>query len=379
MKILFLALDVNIDNKTGDAIHVRELAQSLAKLGNELDLVISSTTPSRQFKGANLRVHYNPNPKSMATIRFCKEIIKQHKPQVIYERRFSPKIGAYLSRRLGIPLIVEINGLVEKEARLQGTWKEKPVIGAFKRWMRKRFYQQTKKIVAVSKGIKSDLNKEYNIPLEKIIVIPNGANVDLFKPLNQSDCRKELDLDENKKYVCFIGNLAPWQGVENLIHAAPHVLRELPDTRFLIVGDGVMKNKLVEQSRNLKISDNVMFTGNMKYQDVPKAINASDVCISVKPPLLPGSPLKVREYMSCGKPVIASRGTEYDFEMVEDAKAGILVDPQDGQEITDAILYILKNPHEAHEMGIRGRELIIRDYSWLNVAKKIQNICNSAV
>ena len=129
-------------------------------------------------------------------------------------------------------------------------------------------------------GIKANLEKIYNIPGGKIVVVSNGANTSLFKPLNQETCRKELGLDAEISYVSFVGNFAPWQGVEYLVKAAPFILSQFPQCRFLIVGDGIMKNELIKLSRELGVEDKFIFTGVVAYFRVPLYINASDACVA---------------------------------------------------------------------------------------------------
>ena len=86
-------------------------------------------------------------------------------------------------------------------------------------------------------------------------MVSNGANTSLFKPLEQETCRKELGLDLEIPYICFVGNLAPWQGVEYLVKAAPSILSRFPECRFLIVGDGVMKDNLLKLCRELGVEE----------------------------------------------------------------------------------------------------------------------------
>jgi len=383
MNILFLALDININNKTGDSIHVRELATSLAKLGHNITL-ITATPLFQKIESLqtqeNLLLYFREDRGNLSTFSFCGKVIKRHNPDIIYERRFSAKIGATLSKIHRIPLIIEVNGLVEEEAKIVGTAiKQFILVKKFKKWMRKRFFKRASRIVTVSNGIKKGLHEQYGIPIGKMVVIPNGANTELFKPMDKDICKRELNLDTNNKYVCFTGNLVPWQGVEYLIKAAPNVLKEEPSARFIIVGDGMMRNELENIAKELDIIDKVIFTGGVLYELVPKYINASEIGISIKPPLLPGSPLKVKEYMACGKPVIATRNSEYDFEIIEKADAGVLVKPGDKEEVANAILRLLSNSNLSKEMGLRGRNLVVEKYSWMSTAKKVIENCKKSL
>src|SRR2546428_11194843 len=92
--------------------------------------------------------------------------------------------------------------------------------------------------------------------------------------------------------------------------------------RGVIGGDGPDRQRREALVEAEALRGQVTFTGSVPYREVPRYIGSFDVAVSLKPPMLPGSPLKVREYMSCARPVIASRGTQYDFAIVEEAGGG---------------------------------------------------------
>ncbi len=389
MNILFLAHNININSRTGDAIHVRELAENLAVLGNKVSLMVGFNPSSHDIddftNNPNLSINYVKEPsikfprsRDLTIISKCFGLAKKNPFDIIYERNFSCRIGVILSKLLKIPLVVEINGIVEMEMQLQG----RHVSSIRKRIgknLRRLFFKQTSKIVVVSSGVKEDLVNSYNIAIENVEIIPNGANTTLFRPMDQQNTKREIGLKPEKKYACFIGNLAPWQGVEYLIKAAPFVIKYIPEVMFLIVGDGTVRKELETRVKEMNISDYFLFTGSVIYDRVPYYINASDICISIKKPVLPGSPLKVFEYMACGKPVIATKKSAYGFEILEEFGAGLLVDQDNPEEISNAITYLLKNPEESKKMGIAGRKVVIDNYSWRNTALKVEQICSSAL
>lgn len=383
MKILFLALDIILERKAGDSIHVRELATSFAKLGNEVILVTASSPQQNTISDSkieNLNFYFRDKHDNLSTLSFCGNIIKKHGPDVIYERRYSGKIGATLSKIHKIPLIMEINGLAEEEARILGTEVKRFFLTRrFKKFMRKRFFARATTIVAVSEGIKKGLSKLYKIPSKKIIVVPNGANTELFSPMAEEDCKKELNLENDQIYFCFVGNLVSWQGIDYLLKAAPLVFKDVTNAKLLIVGDGPIRGELARIAKELKIEEGVIFTGSVPYETVPKYINASKIGVSIKPPLVPGSPLKVKEYLSCKKPVIATKESEYDFHIIKNANAGILVDPTNPEEVAKAIIKLLTDTDLNLSMGKNGRRLVLDKYSWLHVAKKIEKLCKNAV
>ena len=240
-------------------------------------------------------------------------------------------------------------------------------------------YRYSDRIVSVTDKLKDELVRLYGISGDKIIVINNGANTNLFKPLNQKQVKKELGLEETKKYVCFVGHLAAWQGVEFLIRAAPLILKKYSNVHFLIVGDGVMKDKLMETASKLGLSDKFTFTGRIPYEHVPMYMNAADICVAPfikeRNSKIGLSALKTYEYLACGKPIVASSISGVK-DLIEASEGGIAVTPENPEELASAIMRLLSDENSRTLMGKKGRNYVVKNHSWEGVAKKILGICN---
>jgi glycosyltransferase involved in cell wall biosynthesis len=144
----------------------------------------------------------------------------------------------------------------------------------------------------------------------------------------------------------------------------------------LIVGDGKSLKDLKDLAKELGIGDDVAFTGSVPYEEVPKYINAADVCVALKRSMESGfSSLKLYEYMACGRPIVASDVP--GFEILRDSNSGLLVNPDDKDDVAKAILTVLKNVEMGKEMGRNGRDLVVKDYSWDATAKRIMAICEA--
>ncbi len=293
------------------------------------------------------------------------------KPDIVYYRHGLFNAGLWTSRLLSVPAVKEVNGIVANEKQVSN--QAKGMVLNIINNIEKRGMPQADKIIVVTSKLKEILIREYNVPKEKIEILENGANVDLFKPIKRSRVISKLRLNEQYQYVCFVGNFAAWQGLEYLIKSVPHVLKECPDAHFLLVGDGALKERLESMVKDIGVSDKVLFTGMVPYQDVPYYINASDVCVAPKLPLKSGySPLKLCEYLSCEKPVIASRIS--GFEILEDHQMGLLVPPEDEVALAQAIVKLLKSASLREIMGSNGRKYVMVNRSWESVAKKTVQI-----
>ncbi|KKG12758.1 glycosyltransferase family 4 protein [Methanosarcina sp. 2.H.T.1A.15] len=306
MKMLFLDIVWPLYLADGSLIHRHELVSNLAKLGNEIH--IFTTDSSTLSNLDNIRCHYIC-PGSLLTLtlnyfRSSAGLVGSETFDVLYTR--NPNFGflaGFFCKSRCKTLVYELNGIPEDESSLiksrcseEKSLKEEQMVNlsryfssakaSLKVSVLKKALGFSDKVIAVTPGIKANLESSYNIPGEKITVVSNGANTSLFKPLEQEACRKELGLDAETPYICFVGNLAPWQGVEYLVKAASSILSRSPECRFLIVGDGVMKEELLNLSKELGVADRFVFTGVVSYDRVPVYINASDICAA---PFIPVS------------------------------------------------------------------------------------------
>jgi glycosyltransferase involved in cell wall biosynthesis len=320
---------------------------------------------------------YAANFKSPATpfrlISILNKIGKEVKDSdiIITDSIYAPFYKYFTKKKP--PLVMLVHGIVSDEALSKNLVKKNSLTYKFLRIMEKKAYVLCNKLIAVTDGIKEYLINDFHLNPYKIAVIPNAVDSDLFKPMDKSRCIRDLKLNELNCYVCFVGNLAPWQGVEYLIHAAPLILKESPSTKFLIVGDGIMKEELINLAAEVGVSDNVIFIGAVPYEEVPKYINASDVCVASFIKERRGSPLKIYEYASCAKPIVSSRIQNLEF--MEDQNAGILVEPEKPEELAKAIIKLLKDEILRDEMGRTGREYVVKNRNWKNIAKRIEEVC----
>jgi glycosyltransferase involved in cell wall biosynthesis len=357
-----------------------EVTANLAKLGNE---VVAISPPEKQM----LEIGVTIRPIRFTTLPLVGpflligyglvlaiQAIVCWKPDVIYTLGGSMGTGLLLARVFRIPLISEVNGWRRDELKLVSKHPFWMMLSKISCWMDEREIKHSNHVIVVITGIKEAIATYLKVNPDKISVIPNGANVDLFKPVR--DAKKALRLDSDNHYVGFVGIIAPWQGLEHLIRSAPQILRGDPKTKFLLVGDGESKNKLVELVKELKLAAHFVFVGAVPYTEVPKYINAMDVCISFRKGT-PASPLKLYEYMVCGKPVVATDNPDNNF--AKEINAGILIDPEKPEEVAGAIISLLKNDMVREQMGENGRKYVLEKRSWQAVTQEVEGVIKSVI
>lgn len=373
----------------GYATHVRELTQNLRRYGNEITLVarigdIRGVKVNRAYsqevemKGSFFRktVQYI----SSLFLFFSRALLNARDVDIIYVRQaksgfimFIPKI---IFRK---KIIFEVNGIIAVEQAMYGQMLWNKILVKIMVIMESVAIKNSDMVVAVTGEIKKYIIDNYCVPENKIVVVPNAANTDMFCPvadqMGMQELREKIGISASEQVIAFVGILTPWQGVEYLIKSAPLILKEFPNARFLIVGDGLMREELIGLAEETGISDSFFFTGSVPYKEVPKYINASDVCVApfIRTRSCGASPLKIYEYMSCGKPIVSSRIS--DLEFIEEQKAGMLVEPENPDEIAKTITRLLKDEKLRDKMGRNGREYVVKDHNWGVVAGKVTEVC----
>lgn len=387
--------ELNLSVRDGSVTHFMELTSHLTKQNHRVQIFAPKLGKYKGKKLSNLKIQYVPTLNFSTTSFFfyiskilmyvsyqlfllfylCR-FVKNSKADIIYNRMGMLSLAPVIvSKVADVPLIVEINGIISEELKMVGV--PKPFIHSFKLF-EKITCRSSKKIVVVTKGIKNTIQKDYKIPQNSIVVIHNGVNTDLFKPMDINKTRALLGFDLSSYYIVFVGYLAPWQGVDYLIESIPLILNKLENVKLLIVGEGPKRQRLEQMVKEKKLESNVIFTGRVAYEDVPKYINAGDICVA---PFVKAkgdlSPLKIYEYLACGKPVVASN-VEGVGNFVSKSKSGIATEPQDPRKLAGSILSLLTNEGLREEMGRNGRKIVTEEYTWDLVARMVWKVCSAS-
>jgi glycosyltransferase involved in cell wall biosynthesis len=234
-----------------------------------------------------------------------------------------------------------------------------------------------KKIITVSHYLKNELIDKYLVKPGRIRVIYNGVDTLRFNPdLNGSRIREKFRLNDAPT-VLFLGRLTPYKGAQYLLKAIPIVLKEMPDTKFLIAGairyDSADLDWIL---RWLKVRKSVIFTGYIPNQDVPTLYAACDVFCY--PSLWEGFGLTPAEAQACGKPVVAFDNCAIP-EVIKNHETGTLVKPRDVQGLADALISMLQDGEKRLRMGLKGRERVRQLFSWEKAAKETLKVYQGAL
>jgi N-acetyl-alpha-D-glucosaminyl L-malate synthase BshA len=206
-------------------------------------------------------------------------------------------------------------------------------------------------------------------PLERISVIANGVDARLLSPEcgNGARIRQLFAIPQSAKVILFVGSLRRYKGVDVLIRAMPAVLDSDPSAVVLIVGAGPQREDLMALRDSLSLRDTVIFAGSVPNSELVHYEKACEAF--VLPSRRESFGIAALEAMACAKPVIGTRQGGLK-EIIDDEKTGLLVDPDDSQQLASAILRILRDKILARHLGSNARRKVEEEFDWAQVARQ---------
>ncbi len=288
-------------------------------------------------------------PRDLKALFTLYRLIRLERPHVVHTHTakagFVGRLAAWLT---GVPVVVHtFHGHV-----LRGYYSPP------KTWLMRRMEWflalLTDRIIAVSEQVKKDL-VEYGVAsAKKITVIPLGLDLEpyLNGQAHTGDFRRELGLDGGTKLVGIVGRIFPIKNHRLFLDAASQVAANENATRFLIVGDGILRTEMENYARELGISDRVIFTGWRR--DLPRIY--ADLNVLVVSSDNEGTPVSAIEAMASGVPVVGTRVGGLP-DLIADGDNGYIVPPRNPEALAEAIRRLLQDPELASRMGRAGRAM----------------------
>lgn len=283
-----------------------------------------------------------------------------------------------LSRLRRVPFIYNVQEIYPDVAVSLGVLHNRTVIRAME-WLERFVYARAQRVVVISEWFRRCL-LDKGVPDAKLLVIPNFVDTDFLQPgerQNFFSAQHELD---NQFVVLYAGNIGLTQGFETIMAAAQQ-LADVPDVRFLIVGDGTRRAWLEEQLSQ-RTTSNVTLLPYQPRSSVSQIYATSDVCLV---PLKRGTaqetfPSKIYSIMAAGRPMIASADPDSELTwVVERAECGWAVPPDDAEALATAIKSAYQRRSELRAMGLRGRDYVVANHSRQAVARQYDNLIQTVV
>jgi glycogen synthase len=285
---------------------------------------------------------------------------------LVHTHTWYAALSGYLAKTLyGVPLVCTVHSLEPLRP-----WKEEQLgrSYALSTWAEKMALENADRVIAVSKHSKEDVLRLFDVKPEKVAVIHNGIDLDLYRPLEGDGTRKAFDI--GKDYVLFVGRVSRQKGIEHLIDAVQHIedgvqcvcCTSAPDTKEF---EDEIAARIKKQPRIVWINSLLR-----EEQYVELYSNARVfACPSVYEPF----GIINLESMACETPVVAS-AVGGILETVVDGETGLLVEPAKPKALADAINRLLKDRKLAERLGKNGRKRVTEHFSWKSIADRTEKL-----
>jgi glycosyltransferase involved in cell wall biosynthesis len=288
--------------------------------------------------------------------------------------------GWWIAFARQLPFVFEVRDLWPESLTAVGVGDENSLLHRALAAVAKFLYQRSDLIVVVTPAFKEHLMRHWRVPAEKIAVVENGVETDLFAPAPPAAnhaLRRELAA-EGKFLVCYIGTMGMAHGLETLLDAAQQLQRQNANVQFLLVGEGAEKERIKTQAQSRGLA-NLRFLDQQPREKIPAFISASDACLVLlkKTDVFKTViPTKMLEFMSCARPVILGVDGQAR-QIVEDAGAGLVIEPENADALVGAIQQLSANPELSTALGQKGRQYILRSFSRDRTAGKYIDVLRS--
>jgi len=241
--------------------------------------------------------------------------------------------------------------------------------------MRKVEMNLSHRVVAVSKINRDELIRNQRLSPKKVEIAYNGVNIDDFRPSNDlSRILPKYGLEDADKIVLSIGAVQERKGQWTIVQCLPKILKRWPNLTYVNVGrayDSSYLDKLLKEAERLGVSKRVRLLTAVPHDDLVALINSAQVC--VHPSTREAFGLAVVEEMACGRPVVAFEIGAMS-EIIDSGVDGLLVQPNNQDELTASILDLLGDPQLSKKLGDAARAKVVAKFTWAQTASRLESV-----
>jgi glycosyltransferase involved in cell wall biosynthesis len=295
----------------------------------------------------------NLNPlRDFLAYRQLYRMFKQGRYDLVHTHSSKAGILARLAaKKAGVPIIIHtIHGLPFHDYQTRAAFRI--YVAAEKKAAR-----VTDKIISVADIMSEKAIKAGVAGPEKFVTVYSGMDLDSFiqSPALRDKKRAELGIEPDQLVVGKIARLFNLKGHEYLFAAAPKIIESVPNVKFLLVGDGILRERFEKQLSEMGVLDHFIFTGLVPPDTIPSLIAASDLLVHTS--LREGLARVLPQSLAGGKPAV-SFDIDGAPEVIKDGQTGRLVKPKDIDGLTEAIIELLDDETKRAAMGQAGRKLV---------------------
>lgn len=372
----------------GPSTHIQAIVDKL-KNNSEVSII------SIEVKGHPLRKIWNDNgikvyqegiPFSFIS-SLVQVLIKTTKRAVTIQRNFDIfHAHGFIFSGIGflnksIPLVLTVHGY----GSLESVFNKTIAANSFKYKVLRRLEIEAVKrsdvIIAVGSKLKLWIIDDLGANPEKVVVIPNGVDINDFKFNSKSniEIRKRHNIDLNTPILLFTKHFSPRYGAQYLVPALELIKKEYPTIKLIMTNDDKWKQTIIDIAKKYNVDSNILFTGRVPYSDLTKYYSACDVFVHPSINDQETFGISLVEAMACSKPVVAT-AVGGPKEIIDGGNnVGILVQPENSKEIACAVLNLLHNTSKAEEIGLNARLYVESKYTWDKVTEEIYSVYESAI
>lgn len=312
--------------------------------------------------------------EAKALSRRIVEVATDWRPDILHAH--SPALiglaGHWAARRLGLPMVYEIRAFWEDAAVGNGTGREGSPMYRLTRLLETHVARRADAVAVICEGLRADLVGR-GIPAGKVMVSPNGVDLDLFgdpPPVDRA-LAAQLGL-EGADVIGFIGSFYDYEGLDDLISAMPLLLARRPDAALLLVGGGPMEEDLRKQAEASLAASRIRFVGRVPHHEVERYYSLIDILAYPRKAMRLTdlvTPLKPLEAMAQRR-LVAASDVGGHRELVEDGVTGTLFAPDDPAAMAAALATLLDDRAHWDERRETARAFVERERNWsVNVAR----------
>ena len=283
---------------------------------------------------------------------------------VIYAGSTPPTQGVLcglVKKRLKVPFVYNLQDIFPDSLVNAKMTKKGSLIWKIGRKVENFTYKSADKIIVISEDFKRNI-MEKGVPENKIVVVPNWVNTNNVYSVKREEniLFDRYNLDRNKFYICYSGNLGLSQNFELLVMVAEKIQINMPDVMFVLIGEGAAKEELEStiKKKNLK---NIVILPFQPYEDIAHVFSLGDVGLIISKPGLGGSsvPSKTWGIMAAGRPILASFDEESELiSLIKKIGCGYTSDAGDQKGLYEKIREIYLHKEDCIKMGRIGREYV---------------------
>ena len=387
MKIMMLSWEYPPRIVGGIARVVHDLSHMFAKQGHEVHVITYQEGDTKEFeKDGDVYVHRVTNYPINANnfidwvmqLNFCMvekaaDVIKEYgKFNVLHAHDWLVAYAARaIKRTYKLPLVATIHAT--ESGRNRGIHNQAQGYVNDVEWM---LTYEASQVICNSMYMKNEIKNLFGKPLENVHVVPNGINVNKFDGKERDwEFRRNYAADY-EKIIFFAGRIVNEKGIQVLLNAAPKILANYPNVKFVIAGRGPCMEELQGLTRYLGLEQKVYFTGYLNDVQITKMYKAID--IATFPSLYEPFGIVALEGMLAGAATVVSDSGGLN-EIVSHRIDGMKSYAGNPNSLADSILECLYDEQLCSQMAKKAHEKVVKEFNWDTISKKTMDVYKDAI